>query len=122
VLSVQKQIQDLVDAGMTVRVIAHSFGGSVMSRVIENLKDTPYARRVVWYGVGTIYMTGLPFVRYIYHYKDIAIRCSGVAQGQAMYGEAPIKWIGRKTNKIDEKEAHRVTTTYWKTIIALLKK
>ena len=122
VLSVQHQVEQLVRAGKHVRLIGHSFGGSVVSRVAENLSSKPDClRNMSFYTVGSIYTTGLSYVQHIVHAKDVALKCSGLEPGQKKIGDACIRWIGKTGNVIAGTEAHKLYN-YKATILALLRK
>ncbi|AGE52654.1 hypothetical protein PBCVCvsA1_641L [Paramecium bursaria Chlorella virus CvsA1] len=121
VLAVEEKVKTLVDSGKRVKLIGHSFGGSVVSRVAENLYKTKYNDRIDFYTIGSIYLTGLPHVNHILHVKNIALKCSGMVPGQPTVGEAKIKWIGTKNNSLSSKQAHKVSS-YWKTITTVLNK
>lgn len=121
VLAVEEKVKTLVDSGKRVKLIGHSFGGSIVSRVAENLFKTKYINSVDFYTIGSIYLTGLPNVHHILHAKDVALKCSGAVPGQPVIGEAKIRWVGTKTNSISSKQAHQIAS-YWTTITAVLKK
>ena len=122
VLSVPHNVEQLVNSGKHVQLIGHSFGGSVVSRVAENLFSKPnYLRNISFYTIGSIYTTGLKYVKHILHVKDVALKCSGLVPGDKKIGDASIRWIGKTNNNIKSTEAHKLYT-YHPTILALLRK
>lgn len=122
VLSVQQEVERLVNSGKHVRLIGHSFGGSVVSRVAENLYSNPvYLRNISFYTVGSIYTTGLKYVQHVLHVKDVALKCSGLEPGMKKIGDAHIRWIGKVDNTLGGTEAHKFYS-YKITILSLLRK
>jgi hypothetical protein len=122
VLSVQQKVEQLVKSGKHVRLIGHSFGGSVVSRVAENLFSKPEClRNISFYTVGSIYTTGLKYVQHVLHVKDVALKCSGLVPGEKKIGDACIRWIGKVENTMAGTEAHKFYN-YKATILALLRK